>query len=544
MKFVIRADASLQIGSGHIMRCLTLADLLAQHGHDITFICREHDGHLADFIQQKGFNVQLLTKSADINFTKNHAHSEWLGVSENDDFAQCQPILADLQPNWLIIDHYAIGKVWEQQAQQLLPTLKILAIDDLADREHNCDMLLDQNFGRVSAAYQQIVPKNCRLLLGTRYTLLREEFSHWREKSLTRRKNVKHPKSILVNLGGVDKDNITLQILQSLNTFVPKDTQITVVMGKTAPHVASVQNFAKTANFACEVIVNANNMAELMANADVAIGASGSTTWERCCLGLPMVLIVLANNQTVIAEALVDKNVVKVVSDIAKLDEQLPILLNDLSENYKKFSQKSAELVDGHGATRVVNWLNFTQQFDKVNIRQATQADTQMIWQWRNHLDVRQWMFGQDEITLSDHITWFGRQLENPNVHLMIFEFENKPMGFVNVSQITMDKYQTLNSPQSKQNEKTASWGFYLSPDSPKGQGLGFALGVLAMSHIFNSTNIDKISAQVLEYNTASLALHRKLGFSETGVLKQHFGVGDKVFDVVAFELLKEDFLF
>lgn len=113
MKIVVRADASLTMGSGHIMRCLTLADRLKQQGHDITFICREHDGHLADLIGQKGFAVHLLAKSGIADFIKQHAHSEWLGASESDDFAECKPILQALKPDWLIIDHYAISKNWE-----------------------------------------------------------------------------------------------------------------------------------------------------------------------------------------------------------------------------------------------------------------------------------------------------------------------------------------------------------------------------------------------------------------------------------------------
>ena len=298
MKIVVRADASLTMGSGHIMRCLTLADRLKQQGHDISFICRAHDGHLADLIGQKGFAVQLLAKSNTADFIKQHAHSEWLGASESDDFAECQPILQALKPDWLIIDHYAIGKNWEQQAKRLLPNLKILAIDDLADRTHDCEILLDQNFGRKNEDYQPLVPSDCQRLLGTRYTLLRDEFASWRTMSLNRRKSVQPPNNILVNLGGVDNDNVTLKILQSLNTFVQQSTQsfnVTVVMGKTAPHIESVQRFAKHASFACAVLVNVTNMAELMANADLAIGAAGSTTWERCCLGLPMVLIVLAD---------------------------------------------------------------------------------------------------------------------------------------------------------------------------------------------------------------------------------------------------------
>ena len=559
MKIVVRADASLTMGSGHIMRCLTLADRLKQQGHDISFICREHDGHLADLIGQKGFAVQLLAKSNTADFIKQHAHSEWLGASESDDFAECKPILQALKPDWLIIDHYAIGKNWEQQAKRLLPNLKILAIDDLADRTHDCEILLDQNFGRKNEDYQPLVPSHCQRLLGTRYTLLRDEFASWRAISLNRRKSVQPPNNILVNLGGVDNDNVTLKILQSLNTFVQQSTQafnVTVVMGKTAPHIESVQRFAKRASFACAVLVNVTNMAQLMANADLAIGAAGSTTWERCCLGLPMVLIVLADNQQVIAKALADKNVVKVVTDMATLDEQLPCLLSELADNYKKFSHQSAKLVDGQGAKRVAHWIEFAQKFQHCQVRQATQADTQMIWQWRNHIDVRRWMFGQDEIALADHDKWYRKQLDHANVHLLVFETDGskggEPMGLVNVTQIMVDKYQTLqlanthasNPNSSRQNEKTASWGFYLSPNSAKGQGLGFALGVLAIAQIFNTTDIGKITAQVLAYNTASLALHRKLGFSETGVLKQHFGVGEKVYDVVEFELKSQDFLF
>ena len=253
-----------------------------------------------------------------------------------------------------------------------------------------------------------------------------------------------------------------------------------------------------------------------------------------------------------IAKALADKNVVKVVTDMAALDEQLPRLLSEIADNYKKFSRQSAKLVDGQGAKRVAHRIEFAQKFQHCQLRQATQADTQMIWQWRNHIDVRRWMFGQDEIALADHEKWYGKQLDHANVHLLIFEVAGEPMGLVNVTQMTIDKYQTLqlanthtpNPNASSPNEKTASWGFYLSPNSAKGQGLGFALGVLAIAQIFNTTDIGKITAQVLAYNTASLALHRKLGFSETGVLKQHFGVGDKVYDVVEFELKSQDFLF
>lgn len=359
MKFAIRADASLQIGSGHIMRCLTLADLLKQNGHKITFICREHDGHLADLIQQKGFDIHLLAKSESKNFTKLYAHSQWLGVSEADDFDECQSILQQLQPDWLIIDHYAISKNWEDLARKLLPNIKILVIDDLADREHDCEILLDQNFGRNSQDYQTLIPPHCQLLLGSRYTLLREEFSQWREISLNRRKNLKKPETILVNLGGVDKDNITLKILQSLAQFLSTDFTVTVVMGKTAPHIASVQDFAKTTNFACHVIVNANNMAELMANADLAIGAAGSTTWERCCLGVPTLVCVTADNQLNVIKLLKEFNIamacgVEDLLDSVILKEKLETLI---MKQMTILINNSSAIVDGLGGKRVIRKL-------------------------------------------------------------------------------------------------------------------------------------------------------------------------------------------
>nr|WP_315043076.1 UDP-2,4-diacetamido-2,4,6-trideoxy-beta-L-altropyranose hydrolase [uncultured Moraxella sp.] len=559
MKFVIRADASLQIGSGHIMRCLTLANALKKNEHEVTFICREHDGHLIDFFNNQNINVEILAKPKNQNFTKNYAHSEWLGVSETDDFAECLPILQKIQPNWLIIDHYAIAKNWQTLARQHFPNVKILQIDDLADREHDCDILLDQTFGRKNDDYQSLVPKNCQLLLGCRFALLRDEFANWREFSLGRRQKISKIKTILINLGGVDKDNITLKVLQNLAEYCQKTEQnfnITVVMGKTAPHTPSVQDFAKQMPN-CHVLIGADNMAELMANADMAIGAGGSTSWERCCLGVPALLLVLADNQSYLANVLHEKNAVVALLDLQNFEQDFLAKLQDLQQTFVKISQNCQKVVDGFGAKRVANYLDlsvkYQQNFAKISVRLATVNDLITVWQWRNHEEVRKFMFGQDEIALSDHKKWFNKQLSLSNVTLLIFELNQQPIGFVNFTRLTVDKYQTLNNSVKSKNAlatNKASWGFYLSPDCPKGQGLGFLLGVLAIGFIFNQTNTlyqkppQAITAQVLAYNQASLALHRKLGFVEKDVLKQYFSVNNQTYDVFEFELTSEQFLF
>lgn len=300
MNVVFRCDASIQIGTGHVMRCLTLADELARQGAKCYFICREHKGNLIDFITQKGYETYTLEAISLGRSKKNKAestlfHSEWLGATQETDAKQTLDIVSSIQPEWLVIDHYALDSYWQGKLRPHCDN--ILVIDDLADRKHDCDILLDQTFGRNRLDYQNLVPNHCEILCGTTYALLRPEFSEWRQYSLTRRKDNKL-QHILINLGGVDKDNITSNILESLkHTLLPQSCKITVVMGPTSPWIDTVKNKAKQLPWSIEVKTGVSNMAELMANSDLAIGAAGSTIWERFCLGLPTILLVIAQNQ-------------------------------------------------------------------------------------------------------------------------------------------------------------------------------------------------------------------------------------------------------
>ena len=184
MQIAFRADASIQISTGHVMRCLTLAEELKRQGHDCFFICREHKGHLGDLIAEKGFSLHLLPTaesehaSADFNWSD---HARWLGVTWQRDAEQTRAILSNQPVDWLVVDHYALDIGWEQQTAEY--AAQIMVIDDLADREHQCDLLLDQTFGRNAADYRPLVPKNCELLCGSQYALLRPEFAEFRPYS-------------------------------------------------------------------------------------------------------------------------------------------------------------------------------------------------------------------------------------------------------------------------------------------------------------------------------------------------------------------------
>ncbi|MDA9600635.1 UDP-2,4-diacetamido-2,4,6-trideoxy-beta-L-altropyranose hydrolase [Nitrosomonadales bacterium] len=362
MKICIRADASLKMGTGHVMRCLTLAVALKRKSAQVEFICGEHEGNLIDFIQGKGFKVHALSRTEnDIEMSRPSTfdaenvleHSHWLGATPQHDADVCKVILKKIGPDWLVVDHYAIDETWQIELQGTYQ--KLMVIDDLADRRHQCDLLLDQTFGRQPQDYQKLVPENCQMLLGSQYALLRPEFAQWREYSLKRRENPEL-KKLLITMGGVDQNNVTGQVLDELrNCDLPLDLEITIIMGHTALHLELVQQQAKTLPYKIKVKSNVSNMAEIMANADFAIAAAGATTWERCCLGLPSIQILLAYNQKVIAEK------IKMAGAALSLDVehlgQMCEQLNNLNNRIREFSMNSAKIANGMGIIEVLRHL-------------------------------------------------------------------------------------------------------------------------------------------------------------------------------------------
>lgn len=305
---LFRVDASLDIGTGHVMRCLTLADVLRERGADCRFVCREQPGNLLQLIRERGYTTHGLLVDCgespageDVN-GPHPSHADWLGTDWKCDAEQTRAAVGESAVEWLVVDHYALDRRWESTMRPVCR--RLMVIDDLADRVHDCDLLLDQNLGRKPKDYAELVPGECELLVGPKYALLRPEFAALRKYSL-RRRATPRLKRLLISLGGVDKDNVTGEVLDALNGCrLPEDCRITVVMGPHAPWLEQVKSTAGRMPWDTEVLVGVRNMAELMANSDLAIGAGGSTSWERCCLGLPSLILVLAENQRSIAMAL------------------------------------------------------------------------------------------------------------------------------------------------------------------------------------------------------------------------------------------------
>ena len=358
MRVVIRADASLQIGTGHVMRCLTLAAGLVDLGAHVDFICRAHQGNLIALIEQRGFGVITLPfASGDDSASPDQpAHAHWLGCDwQTDALQSCEAISVTV--DWIIVDHYALDHRWETAMRA--KCARIMCIDDLADRPHDCDLLLDQSLGRCSQDYAMLVPQHAKLLLGPKYALLRPEFAQWRDTSLARRETTQL-RHILVTMGGVDADNVTGRVLTALQgSDIATLDKITVVLGPHAPWREQVIRQAADMPILTQVLTGVDNMAELMASCDLAIGAGGSTTWERCALGVPSILIILAENQRNIGRSLhqsgaafvidADKPFCSPIRDVLRLCSDLGNLRNCV--------QACGAICDGTGCERVVSNL-------------------------------------------------------------------------------------------------------------------------------------------------------------------------------------------
>lgn len=356
MQIAFRTDASLQIGTGHVMRCLTLADGLRERGAKSTFICRMHEGHLLDFIQQRGHTATALALGDGAFIALDSGHAHWLGADWARDAEATREVMGDQLVDWLVVDHYALDRRWEEAMRTR--THRIMAIDDLADRPHDCDLLLDQNLGRQAQDYDGLHSPNIQTLIGPAYALLRPEFAQWREHSLQRRTRPQL-NNLLITMGGVDQANATGQVLDALDRCeLPAYMRITVVMGPTAPWLERVQQQAALMPRPTQVLIGVSKMAQLMAESDLCIGSAGSTSWERCCLGLPAIQLVLATNQKEINTALKLSGSVLTVQ-LEELHDALPNLIAETTcpDVLSRLSKNAAAVCDGEGMKKTVQCM-------------------------------------------------------------------------------------------------------------------------------------------------------------------------------------------
>ena len=337
----IRVDSSTKIGYGHLIRCLALADTLKK-SFKINFICTNLNGNLISQICKKNFEVfRFNTKSQRINVKKDAEKT----ISIIKKYRNKKSLL--------ILDSYILSQEWENRVRPYVK--RLIVIDDLMDRKHSCDLIIDQNLHtQMNSLYTKSVPKNCIKLLGPDYAILRNQFIAQRKYAKIRSLPIKN---ILVSFGGTDNENHTLHALTSLKKL-NSDVNVNVVTGTANIGKKIIKNFCKK-NFNYNYFEQVENMAKLMQVADLCIGSSGTTTWERCCVGLPAIAIVASNDQKDIASA-VSKN--KCIINLGKIKKSDNVnyvrLMKNLKNNeLQNMSRNCMKLVDGKGAARISKYI-------------------------------------------------------------------------------------------------------------------------------------------------------------------------------------------
>lgn len=422
-RILIRADASRQMGSGHVMRCLSLADSLRARGATVRFICRALEGHLQGLIEQRGFGVDLLPPPGTGPAPQGRlAHSAWLEVSADQDVEQTAAILEQGdKPDWLLVDHYALDAHWQRRLKGLVKRLGV--IDDLADRAHEADLLLDPNLGAdETPKYSQHVSASCLTLTGSRYALLRAEFGQHRARMRPRKGRLARG---LVFLGGADAAGHTQTAIAGL-ARLQTPVGVDVVVGAANPNAAAIRQLCGQHGFEFSQAVE--DMGERMSRADFAIGAGGSSTWERACLGLPSLIVVVADNQRPGAQAICRRGGAELIEAQEFSPEQLARIIGRWQQDaaaMRRMSEHAYALVDGRGAERVARLI----LAPKIALRQATETDSEQIFHWRNDEAVRRFSHDDSLIPQATHDRWFSDALAREDRQLLIASTAGQAVG-------------------------------------------------------------------------------------------------------------------
>lgn len=477
-RIVFRVDASTQLGGGHVTRCATLARALMQRGVEVSFLCRPLHGHLCDWLEQAGFSViRIQKKTTDLA----------------EDLAETRAALTPLGlVDWLVVDNYELDARWEGALRPMAK--QIMAIDDRADRPHDCDILLDQNHIRdASTRYDGLVPASCRKLLGPRYALVREDFRVARQSLRVRDGTVRR---LLICFGATDPAGHTLAAIQAASRTAGAYERIDVVTSPQNPRVAAVrEQCAALANarFHCP----AEDLIALMQAADLALGAAGTMNWERACLALPTIAFGIADNQEPILASLINDGIALGQASMPDPDtDSIAHWLAVAAYNphlLQGISARTSALVDGQGVNRVVDAMLPTA----FSFRPATLGDSRHLFAWRNSPEVISASVSGGVSDYAAHENWLKATLADESRVLLLIEAQEQPVGIVRFD--------------CDGDEATIS--IFRVPSSSTGRGL-VRQSTEWLRH--NRKNIKRVIANVLPGNIESLAAFRSVGYKDS----------------------------
>lgn len=494
MNIVFRVDAHRWMGVGHLMRCLTLAEQLAAFGSDIHFICRPGQHNFYDRVTSAGYFLHFLpTLSYMPVDTAPADERQWLIAQVAQDAQQTLSVLTLIASvDWLIVDHYGVDVDWENYVSVGCDLLAV--IEDIPRREHACDLLVDQTLGRRAEEYLQQLNQSCRLLLGTQYSMLRPAFRLARERIDERPKIIKRV-NVLLALGGGQGDQVALECLEVLMLSELASSQrhyrIDIISGDTQ----LFDDFGLD-NENIDVVNHdyVDNIEELLLAADIAIGAPGGATWERCCLGVPSVLIPFADNQKMVAASIADRNCGLVV-ERELITKKLVLAVAKLLENNQIFRQQSLKSIDALGAARLTQYFFPELSRDKkpVTLRLATTEDIERVYEWQQLPEVRRFARNPNAPSWQEHQVWMQARLDDPSCIFHLLYHDEDAAGVIRLDQLSAGHYEL---------------SIYLVPKKFR-LGLGLA-GLRLIDRIAPHITVH---ATVLADNLASNNLFRRAGY-------------------------------
>jgi len=497
MNIVFRVDSGAQIGSGHLMRCLTLANELRQCGVKVSFISRLHKGHLIARLEQEGHIVHKLQLSLN-EASSLSGYEAWLGVTQAQDARDTVAAIDEQHYDCLVVDHYALDHVWERMLRNHVD--RLMAIDDLANRKHDCDLLLDQNyFGiKTEGRYKSLVSTSTQRLLGPQFALLQPEYARLRVTSVL---SDGHVVRVLVFFGNADLEDQTSNVLAALSSPELDHLLVDVVVGTNHPDPKGLEEQVKKRGNVT-FYHDLPTLAGLIMKADLVIGAGGGTTWERMCLGRPSLVASLAENQDLGAQVLSEEGYQTLLNaeHLTVNDWKTALFkLIKAPEVLTELSYKADLLVDGLGCKRVCVALLGKENIN-MSIRNATINDEKLLLYWSSDKVTRSQSFCQDRITVDEHKAWFKKKLVDPNRFIFIAEAANKlPLGMV---RFDLDIKQ-----------KEALISISVEP-SMRGKGIAINLMEQAMQKISLIEPRVTFIAEVRNSNIHSQRLFKKLNFT------------------------------
>jgi len=518
MPLILRADANSRIGTGHVMRCIALGQTWragdprteikgrrsggraqGSETSSVVFICSEIPDSLAERLKSEGFDlIRVDAEPGTPDDIRQTLEAVSTLSSDPNPFSPQSREGEAASEGWLVLDGYHFDLEYQRSIRRL--GHKLLLIDDYNHLpEYECDILLNQNINALELDYT--INPDARLLLGTDYAMLRGEFFQCRRG--IRPVQGEQDQTVLVTLGGADPDNVTLKVIKALQQLDAMDLHTKIIIGSANPHYETLKKAVADSAFDLQLLTDVEDMPEVMNWADLAISAAGSTCWELCCLGVPFVTLVLAENQRGLAAGLDARGVATCLGGNPSVHE-ISAAVGTLRKDEKQricCSEKGRELVDGLGAARVLNrpagGAGLDLFAERLSLRPVDKKDTELLWRWANDPAVRANAYQTDPIPMDDHLRWVSNKLDSSDSLLLILELDGCPVG-----QVRYDRTDC----------ETAEIDFSIDRQF-RGLGLGRRMIELSTEEAARQLEVSKLHAQVKEGNEPSCRVFQRAGF-------------------------------